>query len=354
MKAFFIKYRFLFFLFFLAVSIRLPMLLRMNYADFPEYYRDYHMAQRVIHGPLPLYGPPSMQANFHFGPVYYYFLAPLMLISNGHPASLLLTSIIFYALSGIAFYKLLRLWFKNEAVAKFGSLFYTVSIYGIQLNSYVSNPNFLPLWVILFFIFLTKILTDGKNLKNYFYLGSVYSVAAQMHLTAALVLPAAAILPIITERKQLFAFTQKLKAFWLLFFGLLLPTLPYLIAEVKTRFNGFLSLLAFSQQTMQAKNSFLALGVLEDFFQGSLNPFFMGSSYSYIQPIWLYYFISAAMVLLIISFIIAVRRGKFSLRGPKKIISDIGLYVCIGWLFWETLLLITFNKSPHSYYLIVL
>lgn len=354
MKSFFIKHRWLIFLFVFALTIRLPLLFRMDFVDFPEFYRDYYMAERVLNGPLPLYGPPSMHTNFYFGPIYYYLLAPLMLVFGGHPLSLLLTGIILYALSVIAFYKLLQLWFTDEIVSKFGALFYAISIYGIHLNSYASNPNFLPLFVILFFIFLTKILSGEQGAKNFLYLGLCYCIAAQLHLTAAVVLLSTLVISIIFQHQNLSKIDKKTKSLIFLFLGVILPAAPYLIAEAQVKFNGISGLLNFSQQTMQAKNSILGLNVFNDFFQSSLNPFYMGNSYSYIQPTWLYLLVAACVVPIIVSVVISAKNKKVSLHTPKKLISKAGTTICMGWLVAEFLLLIIFNKSAHSHYLITL
>lgn len=349
------KFRWPLFFFFLAFFIRLPLLFRMDYANFPEFYRDYYMAERILSGHLPLLGPPSMQANFYFGPVYYYFFAPLFWLFNHHPASLLLTGILLYGFSAAALYKLLLLWFKDKGPAIFGTLFYVVSIYGIQLTSYVSNPNFLPLWVILFFYFLTKILEDKAAALDYFLLGCSYSFAAQLHTTAALVLPLAAIWPLSLKirhwRQQNLAKTGRLLGFALL--GFFLPALPYLYAETASRLANLRSLFTFGAHTLQGKNYLFGLQAILGYFRGALDPFYMSNSYSFIQPTGLYWLVAAGALVIILSVLMAAIKGKISLGKKNFPLSANALHLCLAWFAAASVIILLFNKSPHSHYLII-
>ncbi len=72
----------------LAFLLRL-LELRWFIIGYPEFYRDYLAVSGILHGHFLLLGPPSALGGFHFGALYYYFLAPFLLLFGMHPQGIL-------------------------------------------------------------------------------------------------------------------------------------------------------------------------------------------------------------------------------------------------------------------------
>ncbi len=336
----------------LAFIIRLPLLAHPDYTNFPEFYRDYYIADHITRGQWPLAGPPSMQTNFRFGPIYYYLLVPLFILSIKNPISLLLTGIILYALSAGVCYRLLQKWFKDEYAARAGALFYAVSIYGLHLTSYISNPNFLPLFILLFLFFLAKILEGSWSPADFILLGLWYGVAAQLHATAALVLPVIAVWPLwkALKSRPWGDIAKKLLAAGS---TAALSAAPYLIYQIQTKFLGLTALLRFSKQHLQGEHFSAATSALADFFSAALNPFDISRDYAYLQPNWLYVFIAAAAILAMIALLWNIF-AKRQQAAPGAIITPNGRYFASAWLLTICLMVLLFNRGIHDHYLIIL
>jgi hypothetical protein len=108
--------------------VRLPSLFFYTRSDFPEFYRDYFMAGKIAGGSLVLAGPGSILGGYHFGALYYYLLLPGYFLLNHHPASLLLTSIMFSCLSVWGVYRLVFEWTKDVNTARLVSVLCTLSV----------------------------------------------------------------------------------------------------------------------------------------------------------------------------------------------------------------------------------
>lgn len=350
MKEFLIKYRWQIIFFLLAIVIRLPLLWKMDLINFPEYYRDYYMADQISSGKLPVLGPPSMQAKFHFGPIYYYLLEPLFLIFKKAGFSLVLTNIVLYSLGTIIFYELLKLWLKNEWAAKFGTTFYLISIYGIHLTSYSSNPNLLPLFVCLVFYFLTKISQEPPKLNYYFWTGLCFAIASQLHLTATFVLGSTIIISIPVFIKSLTS-NLKFKALSLLTFGTILTNIPYILYEIHSNFENLRTLFKFSQTHAVARSHLSHFSSLIKYFSSVFNPFELSNGYSYIEPnslYWLILFLAMFLLTLVLNKLI-----KNNISSNKVQISLAGKLLSLLWLASATIMILLFKKALHSHYFII-
>lgn len=337
----------------LALIIRLPLLFRLGWADFPEFYRDFYMASGIVNGRIPLLGPPSMQSHFNFGPLYYYLLSPLLLLYQ-HPAMLILAGILLYAVSTFIFYRLIKLWINDEFTARLGTLFYAISIYGVHLTSYTSNPNFLPLFVLLYFYCLTLIVQNARpRWPMFFWLGLVYGAAAQLHTTAALILPLASVWPIgkyIVGHRQNMA--ELLKQLGFAIVGAVIVTLPYIWFELTHRFQNLLSLLNFGHQHLSGQNSAFNFQAIVRFFSGSLNPLSLQIDYAYLQPNWLYWIVAVAAIICLIIFLRQVyKHRKTSAALP---ISNAGFAMVVGWFIAGCTISLAFDRALHDHYLIIL
>src|SRR3990167_9969440 len=88
--------------------------------------RDALVVYNILHGKLTLLGPTSSVGGFFLGPIYYYFMAPFLLLFNYNPVG----PAVMVALIGIAttylLYKICEIFF-NRKVAIFAALLYSIS-----------------------------------------------------------------------------------------------------------------------------------------------------------------------------------------------------------------------------------
>ncbi len=349
MKKFLITYRWEIGLFIFSLILRLPLLTHMGFVDFPEFYRDYYMADQISQGHFPLLGPPSMQANFRFGPIYYYLLSPLFILFSHQPFSLLLSGVLLYSAGAIFCYKLFRLWFSQSFPAILGAVFYTISIYGFYLTSFISNPNFLPVFVLAFYYFLTKILQGSQKFLDYILLGIVFGIAAQLHTTAAVVLLLSGFFPLLLKTGR-----QKFSLNLATFISILFTFTPYLIYELNHRWQNLASLFKFSRDNLAARQPLYQLFETLNFFNSTINPFNLTNSYSFIRLNWLYFPLALAVLALLI---LILWRVILHYKSPhlqtSPIFTPTGRLLSWSWFLACVLMLLLFSRTIHGHYFII-
>ncbi len=110
--------------------------------------RDVLVVYRILHGDLTLLGPRASAGDFYLGPIYYYFMAPFLFLSNYHPVG----PAVMVALFGIAtvylVYKLGKEFFGVSA-GLIAAFLYAVSPLVIIHSRSSWNPNVMPFFSIL-------------------------------------------------------------------------------------------------------------------------------------------------------------------------------------------------------------
>ena len=362
----------------LAFLVRMIGYRWMGYTNFPEFYRDYYMVSHIAHGQVVLLGPPSMLHGFHFGPFYYYSMLPMFLLFWGHPFSLIFTGIIFSVLTVYAFYKILLLWFNSRSAAITGALFMALSVYSLHLASYVSNPNFLPLFALWYFYYLTKVLqsrtaafnvssrprsasdewrvpsthsqmhSGSVGMTDYIYLGLAFGLATQLHATAAVILPLVSIAAIITQK-----YKPKPKTAAIFLAAVIFTYLPYLFFEFANNFSNLKRLFILGTKELSGQHSGSGVTAVWNFFQGTLTPFNGWYTYTNIYPNYL-----NIIVGLLALFAAAMALYRI-FKKPRPVqtdfaISKVGGIIVLFWTVFTCTILLLFNRGVHDHYIIVL
>src|SRR3989344_3333633 len=145
--------------------------------------RDVLVVYNMLHGDLTLLGPAASVGGFFLGPIYYYFMAPFLLLFNFNPVG----PAVMVALFGIA-----TVWL----VYRVGSEFFgsragliAAAIYGIsQLVIAYSrsswNPNPMPFFSLLFLYILYKAVNRNKIIL-FAFCGILLGILMQLHYLAA-------------------------------------------------------------------------------------------------------------------------------------------------------------------------
>lgn len=150
-----------------------------------DFYDHWQIAGSILSGEPFFLGPPaSIDPSLHMGPVYYYLVAFLRMISLGNYKIALLILSLINSLSIYVFYKLAKNWLGNRA-AVISTLLYAFGRYFIEIGSYLWNPYLTPLFLILMLYSSVKF-----NSRVWAVIGGVsMSVLLHLHFSNWLLLP---------------------------------------------------------------------------------------------------------------------------------------------------------------------
>lgn len=144
--------------------------------------RDVLVVYNILHGKLTLLGPTSSVGGFFLGPIYYYFMAPFLLLFNYNPVG----PAIMVALIGVATVWLIFKFCSdlfNKKVGLVAAILYAVSPLVIAYSRSSWNPNPLPFFSLLSLFTLYKGIVK-KSYKLIFASGVLLGISMQLHYLA--------------------------------------------------------------------------------------------------------------------------------------------------------------------------
>ena len=134
-----------------------------------------------------LVGPGTSIGNMYLGPLYYYLIAPSLLLAGFSPVG----PSVFVALIGIVtvflVWKIGREWF-GKAAGAVAAFFYAISPTVIVYSRSSWNPNVMPFFALLCIYSVWKIWKEEKY-KWFIVLGISYAFCLQSHYLGLLLLP---------------------------------------------------------------------------------------------------------------------------------------------------------------------
>lgn len=141
--------------------------------------RDVMVVWDILHGNLTLLGPRASAGDFFLGPIYYYMIAPFLLIFNYHPVG----PAIMVALMGVLTVYLVfcagKIFF-GETAGFIAALFYALSPIVIAYSRSSWNPNPMPLFSLLTLLSLLNAQKE-KNWKFFILSGFFLGISMQLH-----------------------------------------------------------------------------------------------------------------------------------------------------------------------------
>lgn len=206
--------------------------------------RDVIIVRRFLveHHP-PLIGPGTSIGNMYLGPLYYYMMAPALLIANFSPVG----PAIMVALIGIATIKLIwwvgREWFGKTAGLVAAGL-YAIAPTVIIYSSSSWNPNIMPFFALLSIYSIWKV-WKRHEFNWLIVLGIAYAFVLQSHYLGLLLLPVVGLFWILTIlnlksignwKLEIGSFAKK-SLIALGFFAILMS--PLLIFDLRHNFQNF-------------------------------------------------------------------------------------------------------------------
>ena len=195
--------------------------------------RDVLVVRQILHGHLTFLGPRASAGDFFLGPIYYYFMAPFLFLSNFNPVGPAIMVALLATATVFLIYKMGKEFFGTRA-GLFASLLYAVSFLVVAYSRSSWNPNVMPFFSVLALYTAYKGI-EKKKLFLMFISGILLGIAMQLHyLTVFLggILFFYIFLTGFSKNKL----PELLKKYAAVFAGFLIGLSPFLAFEIK---NGF-------------------------------------------------------------------------------------------------------------------
>ena len=156
-----------------------------------------NIAKDILEGNFPLHGYKHSNGMYSF-PAFYYFVAPLVYISD--EPMFLYGSVAFLYILGV-------LLLANYTYNKFGffesSLFLFFSathVWSLFFTSFFWNPNYIPFFMSLFIIFLSKQINERSSVIYFHVSGILLNIIVQMMPQSIILIPAFAFILFLFKR----------------------------------------------------------------------------------------------------------------------------------------------------------
>lgn len=207
--------------------------------------RDAIVVKDILHGHFTLLGPRASAGDFFLGPIYYYMMAPFLLLSNFDPVG----PAIMIALFGVATVFLVYyvgLKFFNAKAGLMAAALYALSPLVIAYSRSSWNPNAMPFFSLLM-LYLLYVAVKNQSKKMFAVVGLILGITMQLHylttFLAVVVFFFVLIGDFIVGRKKMIA-----KYVWHylgIFGGFIIAFSPFLAFEARHGFVNTLTILKF-------------------------------------------------------------------------------------------------------------
>ncbi len=235
------SYQILFLLLLLFCLLSWPDPAGRSLYAYGELVRDLDVLRVLSHGQIILLGPPSSLGAFYFGPAYYYLLFPIVWVARFAPWSMPVASILYGCLTILLAYYIVRRWWGSEWLAILASGLMAASSLSFQFAKYESNPNQVPLFALLFFFALERLIGGDRKIGYAFLLGASFGIGIQLHAVPLICLPIILLLAVLQKRLRLPWY-----GWVVVIMGAVLVISPYLYYECTHHFTNIRTLFAIS------------------------------------------------------------------------------------------------------------
>lgn len=308
--------------------------------------RDAIVAKDILQGHFTLLGPRASAGDFFLGPIYYYMMAPFLLLTHLDPVG----PAIMIALFGIATVFLVYYVgrkFINAEVGLIAASLYAISPLVIVYSRSSWNPNAMPFFSLLMLYLLYLAVKKGSH-KLFVSTGFLLGIAMQLHYLSTFLAVIIFFFVLFGEymtnkkdvlRRYLYHYLEILG-------GFLLGFSPFLAFESKHGFPNTRTILKFvfednTVRTYVPHHSFL-VNIYDVFFRifGRLvTKFPTPDQLVTIQPPVILLWQVATVILAIVSII-----SLFSIKEKLKV-----LFLSI-WLFFGIFLFGVYKQNIYDYY----
>ncbi|OGE80637.1 MAG: hypothetical protein A2660_00820 [Candidatus Doudnabacteria bacterium RIFCSPHIGHO2_01_FULL_45_18] len=331
----------------IAVILRIFKLRYAFYGHTNELARDLLVSYNFLsQGDIPLLGPSASLGGFNFGAFYYYLLAPFVWLSHYYAWGAIAASGFFSVAQVVMLYFLLKLWFQDKVPALLGAFLLAISMYDIQNAYYVSNPNLMPFFILVFFYCLTKIIQGAAGWKTTVIAGVSLGLATQLHATALLILPVVYVLSIFLYRKII-----QVKGIMITVIFAALTYIPYLVYELQHDFINTFGIFRLGEHYFSFFPHIISLKAIMIFWYSLV--FFKNGYFDFfsINKV-IYLAVSFLFVLIAVWVWYKIRSFRGALTNSP--ISTEGNFLLLTWMTVGTLIFVFFQGRVPEFYFLVL
>lgn len=247
---------------FLGLVLLIALVLRLyRIGDYMTFLGDEGRDVRIVRdlitkGNLVFIGPQTSVGNMYLGPLYYYMMAPALLLSGLNPVG----PAIMIALLGVITvwftWFVARHWF-GQTAAFVSALLFALSPVAIIYSRSSWNPNPMPFFALLC-VWGIYLVWHDKKMKWLPVVGVSFGAALQMHYLGLLLFPALFVFWLLTllqlskakDNKTLSSFRNQTIIAILLFFVLMSPLLLFDIKHNWMNTNAFKAFFSDRQTTV--------------------------------------------------------------------------------------------------------
>lgn len=230
--------------------------------------RDVLVVFHILHGNLTLLGPTASVGGFFLGPIYYYMMAPFLLLFNYNPVGPAVMVALIGVLTVGLLYKVVDDFF-GKVPAFFVSFLYAISPLAVIYSRSSWNPNPVPFFTLLLMYTLYLSISKKSN-KLIIVAGILFGILLQLHYLATflgvVVFFYFLILSIIHKK----AVIDRIRLFITrcLFFalGILIGWSPFLAFEVRHGFQNIQSIMKFILSSGDTGNNSKYFFIVQDVF----------------------------------------------------------------------------------------
>jgi 4-amino-4-deoxy-L-arabinose transferase-like glycosyltransferase len=214
--------------------------------------RDVRVVRNILRGDPAFIGPQTSIGNMYLGPLYYYMMAPALLLSNLNPIGPAIMIALLGSLTTVMVYLIGREWFGKLAAGVAGVL-YALSPVVIIYSRASWNPNPMPFFALLAIYGISQVFLHYR--WKYLIL-SAFSLGAalQMHYLGLLLIPVLGIFTVIAfwqsnsqmRREALVNFGLSV----VLFLAMMSPLFIFDLKHDQMNFNAFKAFFSDRQTTI--------------------------------------------------------------------------------------------------------
>ncbi|MBI2621315.1 MAG: glycosyltransferase family 39 protein [Candidatus Levybacteria bacterium] len=313
--------------------------------------RDALVVYGILHGDLTLLGPTSSVGGFFLGPIYYYMMAPFMILSNFDPVGPAIMVVLF----GLAtIYLVYRIGYEffGRGAGLIASFLYAISPIVIAYSRSSWNPNVFPFFTISSLYILYKAISRNK-LRLFVLAGILMGINLQIHYLATFV-GAIMFFYVLFSTLSFRADTiaNLLKRYLSLFFGFLIGFSPFIAFELRHQFANSQNIIRFifnSEETGAGQLFFANIQhVFARLFPGLIFSYPDFSKFSKFDPFILQLWLNLAIFIGLVSTIFFIIQFLKSVKtGNKKYEYSL----IFAWMALGIGLFGLYNKSIYDYYL---
>jgi len=239
---------------------RLPRLTSFHH----DTARDIDVVRRIVQDhKLTLLGPPtsfSISGNpygvTYFGPIFYYLIAPFLFLSRLNPIGPALAVAALGIITIILTFIIVEKMTDNFLAALLAALLLACSPAAVKFSRWAWNPNLTPLFSLLVFYFLLIFMRSRKYLWV-FITGFCFGIVFQLHFISYwLFLFTLWAIFYLQKGRLIF----KLRSLFCFLLGILIPTLPMVIFEVRHHWLNIRSMV-FNIINQSTKSSYLGFNL---------------------------------------------------------------------------------------------